>query len=55
MRMGTDALYTGEISYLGIHPDLTSHSCELSVCHECEYGIRSRSSSVEISCSLKVT
>ena len=44
MRVGTDALYAGEVSYLGIHSDLTSHDCKL-VCYKCEYGINPRSSS----------
>ena len=43
MRVGADALYPGEVSYLRIYSDLTSHSCEL-FCHRCEYGISPRSS-----------
>ena len=41
MRVGADALYPGEISYLRVYSDLTSHSCEL-LCHRCEYGISPR-------------
>ena len=46
MRVGTDALYAGEVSYFGIDSDLTSHDCKL-VCYKCEHDLSPRSSSGE--------
>ena len=52
MRVGADALYPGEVSYLRIDSDLTSHYCEL-LCHRCEYGISPRSSFMKTLASLQ--